>query len=130
MKERRKNIIISILPFVAVPLLYLIIYIYNLLPHGLFPCPIYFFWHFYCFGCGGTRSVIHLLHGEFFLSLRCNAVVTVAALICLLIWIENIFSLFGKKIKILPSEKYIPYAAIIAVIYLIARNFFPILAPV
>ena len=39
---------------------------------GFFPCPILFFTGFYCPGCGATRELYSLLHGEIYQAFRFN----------------------------------------------------------
>lgn len=129
---RRKNKIITILPFIAVPILYILVYIYRrYLSIYILPCPIHFMSGIYCAGCGGTRCVYALMQLDFVRALRCNALVCAGLLLFILYWIENAAALLGKKIKIIPeSRMFIITASGIAVAYVIARNFIPFLAPI
>lgn len=42
-------------------------------------CWIWSHWHIYCLGCGGTRALIALLHGQLWHALCCHLAVPVAA---------------------------------------------------
>jgi Protein of unknown function (DUF2752) len=60
--------------------------LYNFPPqeYHFYPiCPFYALTHLLCPGCGGTRALYQLLHGNLSEALRLNALVTVAAPIAL-----------------------------------------------
>jgi hypothetical protein len=60
--------------------------LYNFPPqeYHFYPiCPFYAVTHLLCPGCGGTRALYQLLHGNLAEALRFNALVTVAAPIVL-----------------------------------------------
>lgn len=42
-------------------------------------CPLHKWTGLLCFGCGGTRAALALLHGDWATSLRCNALLVPAA---------------------------------------------------
>lgn len=131
MKNRRKNLIISLMPLAIVPLAYIAGYIYqNYLRIYVFPCPVNTFWHIYCPGCGGTRCFYALLSGDIAKALKCNALAVAAVVMAVLYWIENVFSLAVKSVKIIPrSRRFIITASGIAVAYVILRNLIPAIAP-
>lgn len=133
MKNKRKNIIISLLPLFLIPLVFLAAYIYqHYIRVFVLPCPFVTIFNAYCPGCGGTRCIYALLSGDVLLALRSNALYFAGFVFCGLFWLENILASFGKGIKIIPrsSSKFIVAASGIAILYIILRNFIPIIAPV
>ncbi|MBQ8296431.1 MAG: DUF2752 domain-containing protein [Ruminococcus sp.] len=132
MKTKRRNLIITLLPAIIIPLAYLAAFVYQrYIRIYIFPCPINFFMHIYCPGCGGTRCVYALLSGNILRALRCNAIYTTIVFFCVLVWIENLAALFGKEVKIIPRSKaFYIIASGIAAVYFILRNFIPAIAPV
>ena len=132
MKNRRKKLIITMLPLAIIPAAYIAGYIYqNYLRIYVFPCPVNTFWHIYCPGCGGTRCFYALLSGDIAKALKCNALAAAAVVLAALYWVENALSLAGKSVKIIPrSRSFIIAASGIAVAYVILRNFIPAIAPV
>lgn len=131
MNNRRKNLIVALLPIILIPLVLIIAHFYSKIRAFILPCPFYGFLGILCPGCGGTRAVYALLELDFFRALRCNAFYCEAALLCFMFWLENALSLSGKEIKIIPrSRAFIITASGITVAYLILRNFIPMIAPV
>ncbi len=130
--RRRKSLIIAFLPLAAIPLAYLVAYIYfRYVKIYIMPCPVRGFFHICCAGCGATRCVYALLRGDFLSAVRCNAVVVGLIFLLVLYYIENILALFGKRVKIIPRSNAFFYIATgIAAVYFILRNFLPILAPI
>lgn len=86
---------------------------------------------YYCPGCGNTRSVNALLHGNIMLSLRNNITIPFLSLLLVELYIENMFCIFERKVHIL-SRKWQVWTAVGVFfgIYYIARNFIPAIAPV
>lgn len=131
MSKGCKKIIIVLLPFIIIPLVYIGASIYRKYSILVFPCPIRTFWGIYCPGCGGTRCMYALLKGNIIRALRCNVLFVTAMLLAVLFWLETLFSLVGKSVKLIPrSRTFIIAASGIAVAYIILRNFIPIIAPV
>jgi hypothetical protein len=90
-----------------------------------FVCPVYFILHLYCPGCGVTRLIMHLLHGEFYLSFRSNMAVYILTLpTCIGYFMEHKFN--QRK------AATIVYAAVLVLLLIfgVLRNIYPILAPV
>ena len=94
------------------------------------PCPIYFRFRIYCITCGGTRCISALINGNPIFALRENALVFSAVILCFLYWIQCVFRTLGKGIKILPeSKKFYLMLSGISIVYIVARNFIPCIAP-
>lgn len=84
----------------------------------------------YCTGCGNTRSVLHLLRGEIFLSLRCNPAPIMLIVIAMLLYAELVCGLFGKKFSFLPRKTWFWLMIIgLYLVWAVLRNFVDCLAP-
>ena len=77
-----------------------------------------------CPGCGATRAFLALFWGKVLKSIRLNPAVFLGAVWFALFYIEQAFALFGKKIKLLPRNKWF-YIVLVAllIIYFVLRNF-------
>ncbi|MDE5620622.1 MAG: DUF2752 domain-containing protein [Ruminococcus sp.] len=126
MKKDTNRLAIVLAPIVIIPFLYLLL---NFLGKFSVPCPIRLFTGIYCIGCGGTRCIKAIFHGHFLLAIRQNFIVFSGMIILALMWIQNIFSLYGRKIKLIPESR-IFYTAVsgILIIYAVLRNFIPEIA--
>jgi len=130
MKNRTGLKIITILIPVLIVLIFLlqrfILAIVPLFP----PCLFYSIFHLYCPGCGNTRSVIAILHGDLLSSLRYNTIPLLLLIIMFLGYIELASYSFGRYLRILPRKLSIYLVGIaFIVLYLIVRNFIPYLTP-
>lgn len=95
------------------------------------PCLIYNLFGIYCPGCGMTRSAEALLRGDIPLSIRQNAFIIAGIIICFLLYIGFVFKVFGKKpLFLLNNKKFIYTLVIISILYSVARNFIPAIAPI
>lgn len=78
-----------------------------------------------------TRSVIALLNGDVLLSLRQNIFIFLGIILVFLYYMEFVFRVFGKNIRFpIHSKGFIYGSLIFAVLYSLARNFVPVLAPI
>lgn len=85
-------------------------------------CPFEHYLHIWCAGCGGTRMIISLLHGDIYQAFRYNPFLFILLIIGILFYIYMIIVYIKKKVIVLPS-KYIWIAIIILlIIYMILRN--------
>lgn len=132
LSQKQKTLAAALSPAVLIPLLILVLHLYPAFAEKYsYPCVFRSFFRVYCPGCGGTHSVYALAGGNILLALRYNPIVPLAALTLLMVWIENVAALFGKRVKIFPGSKafYLVLSGILILFY-IARNFIPALAPV
>lgn len=80
-------------------------------------CPIFTLLHIQCPGCGATRALAALLHGQLRQALHLNPLTTLLLPVALLYFL---LSLFGKPVQ---SPKYAAYAFVaLAGVFLVARN--------
>lgn len=93
-------------------------------------CPIFETTGRYCLGCGSTRSVMSLLHGNIPAAFHNNPAVPVGAL-CLLLWYaERIFAAFGKKMQLIPrSFRFWMVMLGIHIVWALLRNMIPAMQP-
>lgn len=125
----RKKVIALIIPVLAA-LIYILKDFFITLGDFLPPCVIHYVTGYYCPGCGNTRSVTALLHGDIIASLHNNVTPLVILILCLGFYIEYVFSAFGKDVKILPRSKWVIIVfSILMISYFILRNFIPQIAP-
>lgn len=97
------------------------------LMHG---CTFYKVTGLWCTGCGNTRSVIALLHGQIWRSVRCNPAVLFLVVMAILLYVEIISGIWGRRGRLIPRKPVI--WAVILLLFLafyIARNLIGILAP-
>lgn len=95
-------------------------------------CPSDAIFHVYCPGCGATRAVAALCRGNILLALRQNAGIVGFILVLLLYYLELVFMVFGKRLRIKPlhNRYFIIALSALWVLYAVVRNFVPALAPV
>ena len=94
------------------------------------PCYFHSLLHVYCPSCGNTRSVIALLQGNLFTSLRYNLLPLLFLILFLLAYIELAAYSFGKKIRLVPRGLVFYLTLIILLcLYWVIRNFIPYLTP-
>ena len=121
---------VFILPFASVGMAYLFsLYVFRYIT--LPSCYLYELTGIYCPGCGCTRAVYALIHGDVILSLKQNPLVIVSLAALFVLYIELVFRAFGKKLRTFVHSKYFLWDAFIAImIYTVLRNIFPQLAPI
>lgn len=130
-KKNVRQLLLIVLPFALAGVLYLIslfVIKYIKLP----PCIFYFTTGFYCPGCGNTRAVIALLHGDILLSLRQNAMIITAIVCGIILYTEPVFKAFGKTNYRSPIRNYYFLYIMIGIftVYCLVRNFVPAIAPI
>ncbi len=102
-------------------------------PGALGYCPLYAATGLYCPGCGGTRAVYDLAHGDVASAMSMNPVFTLAVPVLAILWVRWFMFTRGKATKAwnLPQWFY-PVMAVGLVAFAILRNtpmFAPYLAP-
>lgn len=130
--KRCKKIALYLLPAVVIITIYILKTLYFRYIASLnIPCLVHLITGYWCPGCGGTRSVEALFKGNILTSLKYNPFVMLMVISAVLIYIRMILKSKGKIESILPeNDNYIIVITIIMVIYYIARNFIPFLAPI
>lgn len=125
------KILIFVIP-VALLLILGAVAVFVLSNFSLWQCPYNSILHIYCPGCGTTRALTSLIHGDIILAMRQNAVVVVAIILALVWYIELVLRVFGKNVRfpLIHNAKFYYALAVIWIIYAIARNFIPAIAPV
>ena len=131
MSKNRKilKILFLISPFVLVPLAIIFRESAVLVGNSFATCITYQL-GFYCPGCGNTRAVISLLHGDIFSSIRFNPMIVFSLLILLALYVEILLEFFNKTIKIIPrSAKFWLVLLTVSILFYVLRNFIFILSP-
>ena len=125
-----ERILVVLLPIILAILLYFVA-VFVAKNITLPQCLTYKYFEIYCPGCGMTRSVIALLHGDILLSLRDNALIIFGILLLFALYLELVFKVFGKRLRFpIHSNKFIIGTLILMGVYSVLRNFVPFLAPV
>ncbi|MBQ8010781.1 MAG: DUF2752 domain-containing protein [Oscillospiraceae bacterium] len=85
----------------------------------------------YCMGCGGTRSMMALLHGDIPRAFHNNPAAPLLLVVLFLMYIEKCAAALGKPIKILP-RKLAFWMTVLAIqfIWNLIRNFVPAMLPI
>lgn len=85
----------------------------------------------YCLGCGGTRSIMALLHGNIPLAFRNNPLGPALVVLLLLWYIEKSAEALGKPVKLIP-RKFAFWMVLLALVFIwnLIRNFVPAMMPV
>ena len=125
-----ERILVVLLPIISAILLYFVA-VFVAKNITLPQCLTYKYFEIYCPGCGMTRSVIALLHGDILLSLRDNALIIFGILLLFALYLELVFKVFGKRLRFpIHSNKFIIGTLILMGVYSVLRNFVSFLAPV
>ena len=123
----------KILIAAAIPLL---VFLFVLIFHGfeffiftMPPCRLYYFFGLMCPGCGGTRSAEALFRGDIITSFRLNPIVIFGSLLGMAFYAELIFSIFNKKVKIVPRSMAFLWVTIgLFSVFYVVRHFIPFFA--
>lgn len=103
-----------------------LIQIFRINYHLLFlPCLFNRLTGLYCPGCGGTRSVISLIHGRPLTSIRYNPIVMYGVVIYAWYMISNTIEVLSKhtfKIGMKYRDNYFWYGLAIILIFCLVRN--------
>ena len=131
MYQRWQKVLVIVAPFAVFAICALIAW-FVLRYVTLWPCPSYTLLHIYCPGCGSTRAVGALMHGDVLLSLRQNPAIVVMLLLAALYYLEFALKVWGVRFRIPPLHnwKFIAALLVLWVAYAVVRNFVPAVAPI
>lgn len=131
MYQRWQKMLVIVAPFAVLAVCALIAW-FVLHYVNLLPCPSYTLLHIYCPGCGSTRAVGALMHGDVLLSLRQNPAIVVMLLLAVLYYLEFALKVWGVRFRIplLHNMKFIAALLVLWVAYAVVRNFVPAVAPI
>ncbi len=125
-----QKIFFTVLPFIAIPIIFLLAKFVANHKDYLSPCLTYTLLGINCPGCGATRASIALLNGDIITSLRQNCMVIIGILVCVWLYIEFIFKVYEKPLSFtIVKQKYIWIFVAFLLVYTILRNVFPVFAP-
>lgn len=129
MSKRFRLITAFIFPF-AVILIYIFRDQVKDSAHLLPECSIHKYTGLWCTGCGNTRSVIALLHGQIWRSICCNPTIPFLALLALLLYAEVVIGIWNDRVKLLPRKIWI-WCTILGLflVFFVLRNVIGGLAP-
>lgn len=101
------------------------LYVFPPAQYGFYPrCPFYTYAHFLCPGCGGTRALYEMLHGNMAGAWHYNALLTVLVPLSF-VWSAVVW-FRGARSNQLPDFR-VPRAAwivvaVVAILFTVARN--------
>jgi len=121
--RRQKQVMYLILPLAALFLLLVTRSFWIGVGRYMPPCAFYKVTGLYCPGCGNTRSVLSLLEGRLWHSLRYNITPMLLTVLGGLWYVERGFSLFGRPRRLLPRHPAVVIpAGVLLLVYFIVRN--------
>ena len=130
MNKRDRLIIAAVIPCVLL-MLFMCRERFMRLAELMPECSVYKYTGYYCPGCGNTRSVRALMHGDILLALRNNPTLPFCGLIGLLGYAEFLIGFSGRNIKLVPRKLWFwILVAVLFAAYFVVRNFVPAIAPV
>lgn len=88
------------------------------------PCPFWKLTGLYCPGCGGTRAIRALLHGDILLSLRCHPLILYLACFLTVFLGSNTLSLFsgGRIWGMQWKNRWLWIAVVVTAVSWIVKN--------
>ena len=129
MRKRDRTIAATAIPCAVLLLFFVKGQLFELAEH-LPKCSFYILTGYHCPGCGNTRSVRALMHGDIFLAFRNNPVIPFSCLVGILAYTELIAGFSGREVKILPRKTWFWVVVIVVfAVFYVLRNIFPALAP-
>ena len=102
-------------------------------PGALGACPLLSTFGFYCPGCGGTRAVYDLSHGDVVGAMSMNPLFTLSVPLLAILWLRWLAFSRGRPTKSWNVPEWVyPVFAIVTLLFFVLRNvplFAPYLAP-
>ncbi|WP_228461301.1 DUF2752 domain-containing protein [Gordonia spumicola] len=88
------------------------------------PCPTKTFLHIDCPGCGSTRALYSLLHGDIQAALAYNALGVIAMVLLVTAFVAHVIGLWrGRTVRSWQHWRYTPMIALVATsIWFVVRN--------
>lgn len=80
------------------------------IPGATYQCALYAITGLYCPGCGGTRAVYDLAHGDVLGALAMNPLFTLAVPLIAVLWLRWVSRLAGRTLKPWPFPDWGGYA--------------------
>ena len=102
-------------------------YIFFTLTHFALHCPFYEIFHLFCPGCGSTRLLFALIHGDFHTAFNANCLLFVLLPFYFAILIYQIYRYIrfnDREIK-KPIMYFLYFTIALFVIFAIVRNIYP-----
>ena len=97
----------------------------------LYDCPFRRLTGIHCPGCGGTRSILALIRGDFLEAIHDNPAGPMLVLIVILFYLETVFAAFGKRVKLFPRNIWFWGIVLgLHLVWAVTRNFVPSMLPV
>ena len=120
----KNNKLIVILQILFCFIVLSVLYFHSPAENSFFPkCIFYKFTSLYCPGCGTSRALYYVLHGDFLKALKYNALFILLLPLIIYIFISYLLNLFFEnKVKINLSPKTIIILLIITIVFFVLRN--------
>jgi len=99
--------------------------------HPFIPCIFHEITGFYCPGCGITRMIVSIFKLDFYKAFRYNPLLFIFIPFIIVLTLNNIYCIIKNRVPIYKkiNNKFWVVIIIILIIYWIARNIYPFLAP-
>lgn len=98
-------------------------------PGATFVCPLYAATGLYCPGCGGTRAVYDLSHGDLLGALAMHPLLVLAIPVLVALWVRWVMRARGASLREWPFPPWLGYAIpAVIVAFTVLRNVGPFTA--
>ena len=129
MDKRLKNVIVAGIVLIVFTLVYW--FVFKKFNIGI-PCVYYELTGLHCPGCGLTRMIFYLLSFDFYHAFRSNMLMFILLPFFIVLFADYVVSYikYKKPLMYKIKTRYWIILLVIAVLFGIARNIFPYLAPI